>query len=338
MSKITVNISTTTIWRIIFIGLVLAFLYAIRDVLVLLFFSIIIASAVDLPVRRLEKIKIPRILGVLFVYLISVGIIIGLLVIFVPSLSKEIKNFSSELPGYAEGIYNKFQRLQDSSLKYQRIVKEIQGILFNLGEKLKGSFDTILAKTFGVFGGLISVIIVIVISFYLSVQKNGIQNLLKVITPKEHEPYVLSLWERAQKKMAHWLQGQLFLAFVVGLLVYLGLTLLNIRFALLLAIIAGILELVPYIGPVLSAIPAVIIALFQAPILAIWVIVLYIVVQQLENYILVPLVMKKAVSLNPVVVIIALLIGGKLLGIIGVLLAVPATAILAEFFKDISKK
>jgi predicted PurR-regulated permease PerM len=162
--------------------------------------------------------------------------------------------------------------------------------------------------------------------------------MLRGVTPKEHETYVLNLWQRAQKKMGQWLQGQLFLAIVVGVLVYIGLSLLGIRFALLLAIIAGILELVPYIGPVLSAIPAVILAFFQMPILALWVLILYIIIQQLENYLLVPVIMKKVVGLNPVVVIIALLIGGKLLGILGIILAVPAAAVLAEFFKDVKRK
>jgi len=339
MPKTTVNISADTIWRIIFIALLLIFLYSIRDILILLFFAIIIASAIDLPVRRLDKFKIPRILSVLFIYLIVLGLLIGLLIVFVPSLAGEIKTFSQELPNYADKLYQNFQRLQDGSLKYQKLINEIQKILSSLGETLRGSASSILAKTFDIFGGIISFIIVIVISFYLAVQKNGIRNLLQGITPKKHETYVLNLWERAQKKMGHWLQGQLFLAIVVGVLVYLGLSLLNIRFALLLAIIAGILELVPYIGPVLSAVPAVILALFQGPfLLVVWVVVLYIVIQQLENYLLVPLIMKKAVGLNPVVVIIALLIGGKLLGILGILLAVPAAAVLAEFFKDIKRK
>ena len=337
MPRTTINISTSTIWRILFVILLLVFLYAIRDILILLFFAIIVASAVDLPARRLDKLKIPRIISVLLIYLVCVGLLIGLLVLFVPSLTQEIEAFSIEFPEYANKLYQKFQRLQDSSL-YQKLVSEIQGTLNNLKEDLRGSVGDILTKTFRIFGGLFSVIIVMVISFYLAVQKGSIQDLLRGVTPKEHEAYALNLWQRAQKKMGHWLQGQLFLALVIGVLVYIGLSLLGIRFALLLAIIAGILELVPYIGPVLSAIPAVILAFFQAPILALWVLILYIVVQQLENYLLVPVIMKKVVGLNPVVVIIALLIGGKLLGILGIILAVPAAAVLAEFFKDIKRK
>lgn len=338
MPKTTINISTSTIWRLILIVLLLAFLYVIRDVLILLFLAIIVASAVDLPARRLDKLKIPRILSVLLIYLVCVGLLVGFLVVFIPSFAKEVKDFSTEFPRYANELYQKFQRLQDGSLRYQKVVNEIQKLLSGLGDTFRESATHIFSKTLDIFGGLFSAIIVIVVSFYLAVQKNGIQHLLRGVTPKEHETYVLGLWEKAQKKMGHWLQGQLFLAIVVGILVYIGLSLLHIRFALLLAIIAAVLELVPYIGPVLSGIPAVILAFFQAPILALWVIVLYLVVQQLENYLLVPLIMKRVVGLNPVVVIIALLIGGKLLGILGILLAVPAAAVLAEFFKDVKRK
>jgi len=338
MAKTTINISSNTIFRIIFVILLLIFLYAIRDILILLFFAIIIASAIDLPAKRLDKLKIPRVLSVLLIYLVCIGILVGLLILFVPSLANEIKSFSIEFPKYADGLYQKFQRLQDGSLKYQKLTDGIQNILIGLGDSLRVSASNILSKTLSIFGGLFSVMIVLVVSFYLAVQKNGIRNLLKGITPRKYEVYVLDIWTRAQKKMGQWFQGQLFLAVIVGLMVYIGLYFLHVRFALLLAIIAGILELVPYIGPWLSGIPAVILAFFQAPILAVWVIVLYVAVQQLENYLIVPLVMKKMVGLNPIVVIIALLIGGKLLGILGVILAVPTAAIFAEFFKDIKRK
>ena len=338
MAKTTINISSNTIFRIIFVILFLIFLYAIRNILILLFFAIIIASAIDLPAKRFDKLKIPRALSVLLIYLVCIGILAGLLILFVPSLANEIKSFSIEFPKYADGLYQKFQRLQDGSLKYQKLTDGIQNILIGLGDSLRVSASNILSKTLSIFGGLFSAMIVLVVSFYLAVQKNGIRNLLKGITPRKYEVYVLDIWTRAQKKMGQWFQGQLFLAIIVGLMVYIGLYFLHVRFALLLAIIAGILELVPYIGPWLSGIPAVILAFFQAPILAVWVIVLYVAVQQIENYLIVPLVMKKMVGLNPVVVIIALLIGGKLLGILGVILAVPTAAILAEFFKDIKRK
>jgi len=338
MPRTTINISSSTIFRILFVILLLIFLYAIKDILILLFFAIIIASAVDLPAKWLDKLKIPRVLSVLLIYLVCIGVLVGLLILFIPSLANEVKNFSIEFPKYADGLYQKFQRLQDGSLKYQKLIDEIQKILIGLRETFRALASNILSKTLSIFGGFFSVIIVLVISFYLSVQKNGIRDLLKGVTPKKYETYVLNIWARAQKKMGQWLQGQLLLAVIVGVVVYIGLYFLHVRFAFLLAIIAGILELVPYIGPWLSGIPAVILAFLQAPILAVWVIALYIIVQQMENYLIVPFVMKKIVGLNPVIVIIALLIGGKLLGILGIILAVPAAAVLAEFFKDIKRK
>ncbi len=336
--KTAVNISTSTILRIIFIILCLIFIYIIRDVLVLLFFAIIIASAVDLPARFLNKLRIPRAISVLLIYFVVITALIGLLVLFIPSLAKEIKSFSAEFPNYAEGIYQKFQKFQDGSLKYFKLIDEIQKILSGVGESLRQSAGNILSKTLSVFGGLASFVIVIVVSFYLAVQDNGIKNLLRTIIPKKYETHALNLWSRAQKKMGHWFQGQLLLAIVVGVLVYIGLSLLHIRFAFLLAIIAGIFELVPYIGPIISAVPAVILAFIQAPFLAVWVTVLYVAIQQVENYLLVPLGMKRVVGVDAIVVIVSLLIGGKLLGILGVILAVPAIAVLAEIFKDIKRK
>jgi len=125
---------------------------------------------------------------------------------------------------------------------------------------------------------------------------------------------------------------------IVGLLVFIGLSVLGIKYALVLAVIAALFEIVPFIGPILAASPAVILAFFQSSFLALLVIILYIVVQQLQNYLIVPQVMKRTVGLNPVVIIIVLLVGGKLAGLLGIVLAVPAAAAIAEFLKDLQKK
>jgi predicted PurR-regulated permease PerM len=190
----------------------------------------------------------------------------------------------------------------------------------------------------GLFGGVFSFMVALILSFYLSVQKRGVQHVIGSIVPHEHKDYILNLWERSQKKLGRWLQGQLFLGVIVGVLVYIGLSFLDIRFALLLAILAGILEIFPYIGPVIAAVPAVILGFLQAPVLGLWVLILYLVIQQLENYLIVPLVIGKIVKLNPVAVILALLVGSKLGGIPGMILAVPLTAVVAEFFRDLIKK
>jgi predicted PurR-regulated permease PerM len=334
----TITISPGTIFRIIFIILALIFLYLIRDVIVIFIFALIVASAIAPAVNLLAKIKIPRVLGALIVYIVLIGLLGLLLSLVVPSIAKDIKDLSFNLPNYIEFLSDKFESFQRASSRYQDIINQFQKFLAGTGDLLRKSASELFSTAIDVFGGIFSLLVVLVISFYLSVQKQGVQHVLTAITPHEHRDYILSLWERSQRKLGRWLQGQLFLGIIVGVLVYIGLSLLNIKFALLLAVLAGILEIFPYIGPAMAAIPAVILGFLQAPILGLWVLILYIVIQQMENHLIVPLVIGKIVKLNPVAVILALLIGGRLGGIPGMILAVPIAAVLAEFLRDLIRK
>ena len=157
------------------------------------------------------------------------------------------------------------------------------------------------------------------------------------IVPEKYEDYAINLWKRAELKVGLWLQGQLLLGLIMGLLVYVGLSLMGIKFALILGFLAAILEIVPMVGPVLAAIPAIFLAFLLSPTLGLWVIVFYVIIQQLENHILVPIVLGKTVGLNPVVVIIALLVGQQLAGIPGMILSVPLATIIVEMMDDLAK-
>ena len=173
---------------------------------------------------------------------------------------------------------------------------------------------------------------VIVLSFYLSVEPEGISGFLRIITPAKNEEYVLSLWKRSQRKIGLWMQGQIVLVVIVSMLVFLGLTLLRVENALILAMLAGAFEIIPIFGPILAAIPAVILALVSDGMTsAILVIGLYIIIQQFENQLIYPLVVRKIVGVPPLVSILALIIGAKLAGFVGVLISVPLAAMLMEF-------
>ncbi len=167
--------------------------------------------------------------------------------------------------------------------------------------------------------------------------KNGVESFLVAVVPERYEPYVIDLWKRAEAKMGLWLQGQMLLALIVGLLVYVGLAVLGVRFALILAVMAMMLELVPMAGPVLAAIPALGVALLQGPQMALWVLLLYIAVQQLENHVLFPIIMGKATGMNPIVVILAILIGGHLAGVAGAILGVPVATVIVEILDDVAR-
>jgi len=333
-----INISWAAIFKVVVVILFLIFLYLIRDVIIIFIFALIVASAIAPAVDALEKIKIPRVIGAVISYVIIIGVLAFLISLVVAPVIRDIKNLSSNLPEYLEGLSFKFKALERTFSKYAVAIEQIQRFLGRLVERLQSSQDGIFSRVIDIFGGIFSFVLAIIISFYLSVQKRGVQRILISISPFNHRDYIMDIWERAQKKLGRWLQGQLFLGIIVGTLVYMGLCFLNIKYALLLAIFAGVLEIFPYIGPVIAAVPAVIIGFLQAPILGLWVLVLYVAVQQLENYLIVPLVIGRVVGLNPIIVIMALLIGAKLGGILGMILAVPITAVLAEFVKDAVKK
>ena len=162
---------------------------------------------------------------------------------------------------------------------------------------------------------------------------------LKVVTPVKNHAHILDLWRRSQRKIGLWMQGQLILGLVVGVLVYLFLAILGVKYALTLALFAAIFELIPVFGPILAAVPAVIVALGTGGTsLAVWVILVYIIIQQFENHLIYPLVVTKVVGVPPLLVILALIVGMKLAGFLGIILSVPAAAIIQEFVVDLQRR
>jgi predicted PurR-regulated permease PerM len=193
-----------------------------------------------------------------------------------------------------------------------------------------------------VFGGVLSSILIIVLSFYLAVQEDGVGAFLQFVLPDKHEKYIIGLWKRVQAKIGLWMQGQLILALVVGLLVYLVLTIfgqtLHVGNPLLLAFLAAVFEIIPLFGPILSAIPAVAASYTDGTVTtALVVIGIYLIIHQLENNLIYPLVVKKIIGVPPILVILALIVGFKLAGFLGLVLSVPLATTLMEYFNDLQK-
>jgi predicted PurR-regulated permease PerM len=336
--QLQVDIPTATVLKVIFIILFFVFLYLLVDVLIILLFAIIIASAVSPFADWLDEKKFPRLLGVILLYLSIFAMVLFLLSLVIPFISLEINQLTKDLPEFIQNVSTSIEEAQEAtSSRYFDFFNEILNLLDGFSEYLAISSQSVFSFIISIFGGILSFLAIIVISFYFSYMKNGIEKFVRAVLPKRYESTVLSVWKRSERKVGRWLQGQLLLALLIGLSVYVGLSLLGIKFALLLGIIAMILELVPGVGPVLAAIPAIILAFVQGPaILGVWVILLYTIIQQIENHVLVPIVLGRTVGLNPVVVIISLLIGAKLAGILGVIIAVPVAAILVEVLEEIA--
>ena len=331
--KVIFDVSYSTFLKIILITAVFVFLYLVWDILLLIFLAIVIASAIDPWVDWLHRKRIPRWLSVLAIFAVLIGILVLTFAILVPPLVEQTQQLLSVTPEYLDAAEEYIENFTGSSASIQTSKSDslVESLSDGAGNLAGGLYATVA----NVFGGVISFVIVFVLAFYFTVHENAFRKFIRSVAPTKHRPYVDSLIERIQRQMGKWLRGQLILGLAVATLVYIGLSILGVKYALVLAIFAGVVELIPYIGPVIGAIPAVLIALVQSPILALIVVGLYIIVQQLENHILVPKIMQKFVGLNPLIIILCILFGAKIAGVLGAIIAVPVATAINVFIGDI---
>lgn len=328
-----ITISTSSILKVIFILVGIWLLYVIRNVIGILFVSLILTAGITPWVDWLEKHKVPRIAGTIILYAILLGLFSLIVILIIPPLTEQIGQIISAFPQYYDKIIQGFERLRSSSPE-SSLVNSITQSLQALNNSLSKVAGSIFSGLVTVFGGFASFLSIMVITFYLTQERNNGKKIIQSLAPAQYQPYLVQLINRISTKLGSWLRGQLLLCFIIFLASYIGLLILNVHYALLLALIAGFLEAIPFIGPVLSAVPALFLSFAQSPVRALLVLVLYLVIQQLENNLIVPKVMQRSVGLNPVVIIIAMLIGARLGGIIGVILAIPTAAIIQVFTSD----
>ncbi len=333
----SIDISSGTILRAVFILLFLWFLFIVRDILMLVVISIIIVSAIDPIVDWFQKKKVPRSVTVLIIYIIFFFIIGFSISLLVPSLAKEVRGLSENFPQMSAKFSGYFKNVRDFAAA-NNFQQNASGFISNLNDRLTQATSDILSQSILFLGGIFSFLVIFSVAFYMSVQEKGIKKFFASLAPEEHQEYVSGLIERIQRKMGYWLQGQFILMLIVFLIDYVGLLIIGVPYALILALVAGLLEIIPYIGPIISAILAFAITFLHDPITGFVVLALFALVQQLEGYVIAPLVMKKAVGLNPVVVILALMIGAKLAGVTGIIIAVPVATAIGEVVNDLTRK
>jgi len=340
----SISISTGTILRVLLILLGVFLIWKLWNLVLVILTAIVIASFVESTAPYFKKIRIGRVFGIVILYVLGTAILAGIFYLFAPLLITEIYNLAQLLASYAPGVdfLNYFQNEAFSGAK--DIVLNISQNL-SLGTLLSASkaFITNLSSGFFTtlsvaFGSIFNVILIVIISFYLSIQEKGIESFLRVILPNKYEDYVLDLWIRSRRKIALWVRGQMLVALLVAILTYLALSLLGIQYALLLAIIAGFMQLVPY-GILIAIIPAVSFSYLSGGFsTALMVAGAYTIIHQFENYLFTPLIIKRVVGLSPLVIILAVLIGLKLAGFWGLILAIPGAVVFMELIGDIEKK
>jgi predicted PurR-regulated permease PerM len=298
----------TVIFTVLFL-LGLWFLFFIREIILQLFIALLLMTILEPLVALLSRIKIPRAVSVLISYILFIGIFSGIIAILTPTVAQQTTNFVNTLPSYVSKINLGSSIGRDF----------INGLMAQLG----GVPGQILDLTFSVFSNLLSVITVLIFTFYLLLTRHKLQDQLGFLVGEEKRQKIGNLIDTLEKKLGGWARGELILMFAIGLGTYVGLLLIGIPFALPLAILAGIFEIIPFLGPIISSIPAVLIGFGISPLVGLGVIALAFLVHQLEGYILVPKIMEKSTGVSPLVVLISIAIGAKLAGIMGVIISVP---------------
>jgi predicted PurR-regulated permease PerM len=318
--------STKIILKVIFATIVLAFLWAVKDIVAILVLSLILASAMDPLADYLSLRKIPRVVSVLLVYLVVLGAAALVISLIIPPLLEQYQVLRLNMPEYVMAIQERLGTSFSVSEFWTEVINSF------------GGGNSIITSTFGFFNGFFSFVAVLVISFYLVAEEKGMKNFVAAFLPDQHQEFTVNLLEKIQKKMGMWILGQLGASVSVFILAFIGLSLLKVQYALFLALIVGLFEVMPYIGPILSALPAIFFAFLQEPVLAGAVAVLYGLIHMVEGYIIVPKIMQKAIGTSPLLVLFALLVGFKLAGIVGLLIAVPLstalTVVVQEFWPE----
>ncbi|MCL5438926.1 MAG: AI-2E family transporter [Patescibacteria group bacterium] len=303
------------------------FVFSIRNILVDLFIAYIIAVSIFPLSALIRKLKIPKAISVVLAYLIFLALLFLFIVPLIPFLVSQIQLFFSNLPDYLNKTVDFFGLKLDLS-QVGTFISPDMNSFGNIGKN-------VIDVTGTVFGSIFSMITVIVVSFYLLLDYEKIQENIAKLFSEHSQKRVASIISQIDQKLGAWMRGQILLSLSIGILTYIALIILKIEYALPLAMLAGLLEIIPTIGPIISAIPAVLLALTISPNLAIFVIIAYLVIHQLENNVLVPRIMHQVVGLNPIIIIIGVVIGTKLMGILGALLSVPFLSVLFIIFSEL---
>ena len=337
----TIEITTGTIVKTIMVLLVFWAVYFLRDLVLIVLTSVVIASAIEPLTAWLMKYKIPRVPAVIVIYICTFVLLLGLLIWFFPLVFDDFFKLISTIPQYIKSmsfddyvssgparVLDGFKNSLANSLSLDNLLPMISG---TTDSTTNGVIET--AKY--VFGGAMNFVLIVVISFYLSVQEKGIENFLRLVSHVKYEKYMIDLWNRSQRKIGYWMQGQVLLGLLIGVFVYLGLSIMGIKYALALAISASFFEIIPVFGPILAAAPGIVVAFTQGgPTLGLMAFGFYVIIQQFENHLIYPLVVRKVIGVPPLLVVIGIIVGLYLAGFWGAILAVPGAAVLMELAND----
>jgi predicted PurR-regulated permease PerM len=353
-SEVVVHLSMTSVAKatLVVIGLVLLanFLGQIAEIIVVFFVSILFSAALDPTVDMLEKYKIPRGVSVIGIFIVMLAILGFFISQLVPLMASQIIELASNLgeivKKFTEGDTNFIlgETLQNflndalGSTDSELILQQLTENLESLGAQLQAIAGDTFSAIKKVFDGVLNFVMVLILTFFIIVDEKSVDQFFISLFPSKHGAYIVEKTEAVKSKVGLWLRGQIILMMIMFVMSWVVYSILGLDYALTLAMLAGLGELIPVVGIFLVAIPTLLVAFNSSLWLLLWTFIAVLIIQQLEGNILVPMVMKKAVGLSPIIVILSMLVGYQILGILGMVIAVPVATTLSIFVLDYSAK
>jgi predicted PurR-regulated permease PerM len=326
------DISWLTIIKISSAIILLYLLFLIRDIVIWFLFSVVISMLFNPAINFFHRKRIPRVLATSLIYVAVFG---GLIIFLYSTASiflNEMERFSENFPKYFEQISPALRGAGVQAFaNTETFLRATHAFVEQMGTNMFGTLSV-------VFGGLFTALFVISAAFFLSLEGESVGKMVSMFFPRKYEPVIFSTWERAQKRVTDWFLTRIFASLFVGFASWITFFLFDVRYPLFLAFTAGLLNFIPIVGPVVTSIFIFVVVGLDAPLMALFVVAAFALIQQIENNILTPILTKKFVGVSPAIVLLALTIGGKLWGLLGALLAIPLAGILSEFLHDFLEK
>lgn len=308
----------------------------LSEIINITIFSLIFAYLFNPVVELIEKKGIPRLWSVIIVYILIIAILAVVFFTFLPKIIREFKKLGNVLPNYIDQINNFLYNINNSSLlKSSNLPPQLDGVKDVFKENLESIesfiikwFSDFVDKIINMFSKIFIIAIIPIISFYFLKDKEFFKKKIYLIIPKSHRNEMINLFKEIDNMLGQFIRGRVIVAIFVGVSTTIALALLKINFAFIIGMLAGLADIIPYFGPIIGIIPAVFFAILESPIKALWVIIIFTIIQQIENDIITPKIVGESVGIHPVTVMLSLIIGGGFFGILGMVLAVPVVAIL----------
>ncbi len=329
----TLDIAWKTIIKVLITGFSLYLLFLSRDIIIWFFFALIISLLIEPAIDSLRWLRLPKILAVIVVYLSIFGLLGLMIYLIAPIFIFELGQLSSNIPQYFE----KFNPiLKDVGLG---MAQNFEDFTLTLVSKLQESSDSIIKAIFVFFGGIASTAIIFTFAFFISLEDKGPERVLALLVPKKYEEYTIRLFERAQYRVSRWFGARILACVFVGVTSFIAFYLLDVKYAFIFALLTGVLNFVPYVGPTITLVLTVLfVGVSNSWMVAVYIFIALLLIQEIENKFLTPILMKKFMDMPPVLVLVALLVGHTIFGFLGMIFIVPIFGIIFEFTREFLQK